>query len=100
LTKEPPIFFNDTEKNNYTSNTIKNSSGLCGEFRYKLFSIRSKDLESAKSIGELCFQTQRHRKRVEIIFKILILKCQRIILNILKELLTELFNFKFQNRSL
>ena len=54
---------------------------------------KAKDLASAKSIGELCLRTQERRERVKIIFKSLPLKWQRIILNILKELSPELFNF-------
>jgi len=42
LTKVPPILLNDTDKFNYTSNTMKNSSSLSGEFRYKLLSISQK----------------------------------------------------------
>ncbi len=54
---------------------------------------KAKDLASAKSIGELCLRIQERRERVEIIFKSFPLKWRRIILNILKELSPELFNF-------
>ena len=45
---------------------MKSSSSLCGEFKYKLLSIKAKDLVPAESIDRLRLRTQEQRERYDL----------------------------------
>jgi hypothetical protein len=54
---------------------------------------KNKDLMAAKSIGELCLQHSDRRTRLKVIFQSLPNKWQKSILNVLRKLSKDLFDF-------
>ena len=54
---------------------------------------KNRDLSTAKIIGELCLRKEVHHSKMKIIFNSLPLKWQKTILNILKELSFDLYDY-------
>ncbi len=54
---------------------------------------KTRDLSTAKIIGELCLYTEDHNSKMKIIFNSLPLKWQKTILHILKELSFDLYDY-------